>query len=63
MLNYGYTVLAERIERALVFEGYDPAAGTLHADLDGRASLTWDLIELLRPIVDKELVGWVQTQK
>lgn len=63
MLNYGYTILAGRIERALVFEGYDPAAGALHVHLDGRASLAWDLIELLRPSVDEQLMGWVQTQK
>lgn len=63
MLNYGYTILAGRIERTLVFEGYDPAAGALHVHLDGRASLAWDLIELLRPTVDEQLMGWVQTQK
>jgi CRISPR-associated protein Cas1 len=63
MLNYGYTVLAGRIERALVYEGYDPAAGTLHVITDGRASLVWDLIELLRPSVDEQLIGWIQTQK
>lgn len=63
MLNYGYTILAGRIERTLVFDGYDPAAGSLHVHLDGRASLAWDLIELLRPTVDEQLIGWVQTQK
>ncbi len=63
MLNYGYTILAGRIERALVFEGYDPAAGALHVHLDGRASLAWDLIELLRPSVDEQLMGWIQAQK
>lgn len=63
MLNYGYTILAGRIERALVFEGYDSAAGALHVHLDGRASLAWDLIELLRPSVDEQLLGWVQKQK
>lgn len=63
MLNYGYTVLAGRIERALIFDGYDPAAGSLHADMDGRASLAWDLIELLRPTLDDQLIGWIQTQK
>ncbi|SDU31046.1 CRISPR-associated endonuclease Cas1 [Nitrosomonas ureae] len=63
MLNYGYTILAGRLERALVYEGYDPAAGALHAYLDGRPSLAWDLIELLRPTVDEQLIGWIQTQK
>lgn len=63
MLNYGYTILAGRIERALVFEGYDPAAGALHVYLDGRASLAWDLIELLRPTLDEQLISWIQTQK
>jgi CRISP-associated protein Cas1 len=62
-LNYGYIVLAGRIERVLVFDGYDPAAGTLHAAIDERASLAWDLIELLRATLDKQLVGWVQKQK
>ncbi|MBA3756706.1 MAG: CRISPR-associated endonuclease Cas1 [Nitrosomonas sp.] len=63
MLNYGYTVLAGRIERALVFESFDPAAGTLHVVMDGRASLVWDLIELLRPALDEQLIGWIQTQR
>lgn len=63
MLNYGYTILAGRIERTLVFDGYDPAAGSLHVHLDGRPSLAWDLIELLRPTVDEQLIKWIQTQK
>lgn len=45
-----------------MFEGFDPAVGTFHADLEGRASLAWDLIELLRPSVDEQLINWMLTQ-
>ncbi|MGI8825226.1 MAG: CRISPR-associated endonuclease Cas1 [Chloroflexota bacterium] len=62
MLNYGYAVLAGRIQRAIVSRGLDPMAGVLHADRDGRASLVYDLIEPLRAQVDSRLLTWVQGQ-
>jgi CRISPR associated protein Cas1 len=34
----------------------DPALGVLHADRDGRASFVYDLLEPLRPIVDRMML-------
>ena len=52
-LNYGYAVALGNCTRALVGLGLDPSFGFLHhADAPGRLSLSYDLIELLRPRVD-----------
>ncbi len=52
-LNYGYAVALGNCTRALVGLGLDPAFGFLHhADAPGRLSLSYDVIELLRPRVD-----------
>jgi CRISPR-associated endonuclease Cas1 len=52
-LNYGYAVTLGNCTRALVGLGLDPAFGFLHhADAPGRLTLSYDVIELLRPRVD-----------
>ncbi len=52
-LNYGYAVTVGNCTRALVGLGLDPSFGFLHhADAPGRLSLSYDVIELLRPRVD-----------
>jgi CRISPR-associated endonuclease Cas1 len=52
-LNYGYAVTLGNCTRALVGLGLDPAFGFLHhGDAPGRLSLSYDVIELLRPRVD-----------
>jgi CRISPR-associated endonuclease Cas1 len=52
-LNYGYAVALGNCTRALVGLGLDPSFGFLHhADSPGRLSLSYDVIELLRPRVD-----------
>jgi CRISPR-associated protein Cas1 len=61
-LNLAYYVLAGRIERAIVARGLDPAVGSLHTERDGRNSLTYDLIEALRPRVDVKLMTWMGEQ-
>jgi len=49
-LNYGYAVALGNCTRALVGLGLDPSFGFLHhADVPGRLSLSYDVIELLRP--------------
>jgi CRISP-associated protein Cas1 len=63
MLNYAYAVLAGMIERAIISRGLDPTMGHLHAPKDGRASLVYDLIEPLRPMVDAQLLAWVQDEQ
>jgi CRISPR-associated protein Cas1 len=61
-LNLAYSVLAGRVERAIVARGLDPAVGSLHTERDGRNSLTWDLIEALRPRLDVKLLSWIASQ-
>jgi CRISPR-associated protein Cas1 len=52
-LNYGYAIALGNCTRALVGLGLDPSFGFLHhADAPGRLSLSYDVIELLRPRVD-----------
>jgi CRISPR-associated endonuclease Cas1 len=52
-LNYGYAITLGNCTRALVGLGLDPAFGFLHhADAPGRLSLSYDVIELVRPRVD-----------
>jgi CRISPR-associated endonuclease Cas1 len=52
-LNYGYAVVLGNCTRALVGLGLDPSFGFLHhADAPGRLSLSYDVIELLRPRID-----------
>jgi CRISPR-associated endonuclease Cas1 len=52
-LNYGYAVALGNCTRVLVGLGLDPSFGFLHhADAPGRLSLSYDVIELLRPRVD-----------
>ncbi|SFF03571.1 CRISPR-associated endonuclease Cas1 [Nitrosomonas sp. Nm166] len=63
ILNYAYAILAGQVERALQIAGLDVAVGSLHADQDGRASLVFDLIEPLRPVVDRTIFSWVTTQR
>ena len=63
ILNYAYSVLAGQVQRAAVAKGLDVAVGTLHADSDGRDSLTYDLMEPLRPRVDSQVLGWVAATK
>lgn len=63
ILNYAYAILAGQVERALQIAGLDVAVGSLHADHDGRASLVFDLMEPLRPVVDKVIFTWVTTQR
>ena len=52
-LNYGYAIALGNCTRALVGLGLDPSFGFLHhADAPGRLSLSYDVIELLRPRID-----------
>lgn len=67
MLNYSYAILSSEILKSLHMSGLDPYAGFLHADLYGRTSLVFDLMEEFRQqIVDKsvlKLINLGQIQK
>jgi len=53
VLNYLLAVAISEICIACHAAGLDPALGILHSDKAGRASLAYDLIELMRPSVDR----------
>lgn len=64
MLNYGYAILASEITKSILQNGLDPYCGFLHFDMDGRTSLTFDLIEPFRQqIVDKTVFGLVNKKQ
>jgi CRISPR-associated protein Cas1 len=60
MLNYAYGVLESQLRIATVAAGLDPAIGYLHASRPARAALVYDLMEPLRPQVDRRVLNFVQ---
>ena len=63
ILNYAYAVLESHVRIDIVSQGYDPTIGYLHAFEKYRAALVCDLMEPLRPIVDRTVLEFVQAQK
>lgn len=61
MLNYLYGVMTGEITIALNALGLDPTLGIMHTDKDNRASLAYDIIEPLRPILDRWFFQWLQS--
>ena len=53
LLNYLYALLEGEAAIAARIVGLDPGLGILHADLDSRDSLAADLMEPIRPLVDR----------
>lgn len=54
MLNYGYAVLRAAVARAVVAAGLHPALGVHHRHRNNAFCLADDLMEPLRPLVDRE---------
>lgn len=58
LLNYGYGILYQQVQRAIVLAGLDPYAGFIHTDRPGKPSLVLDLTEEFRPVaVDRVVIG------
>jgi CRISPR-associated endonuclease Cas1 len=53
MLNYAYACLESQVRIAAATYGLDPTIGYLHAVLPRRLALVYDLMEPLRPHVDR----------
>ncbi|WP_445185547.1 CRISPR-associated endonuclease Cas1 [Pseudonocardia sp. Cha107L01] len=53
LLNYAYRLAEIECRLACLTVGLDPAMGFLHADAQNRDSLALDLMEILRPDVDR----------
>ena len=62
MLNYGYSVLESEVRIAVVQAGLDPEIGYLHSNRKGRLSLVYDLMEPMRPVVDRAVLTFVNEQ-
>jgi CRISPR-associated endonuclease Cas1 len=59
LLNYTYRLAEIEARFALVRLGLDPGLGVLHTDTPGRDSLALDVLEPLRPEVDRFVLGLV----
>jgi CRISPR-associated protein Cas1 len=62
MLNYAYGVLESHVSMQVVLVGLDPAVGILHGSARGQHGLMFDLMEPLRPIVDRKVLKSVQSR-
>ena len=50
LLNYGYAMLRDAVEKAIINAGLNPYAGFIHADRPGKHSLTFDMMEEFRSV-------------
>ena len=55
-LNYMYGLTYTNVEKIIIVCGLDPNAGFYHKDHYGKPTLSYDLIEPCRPIIDKALL-------
>ena len=58
-LNYLYAILESESRLAAATLGLDPGLGVLHVDTTARDSLACDLMEAVRPEVDRYLLSWL----
>ena len=61
ILNYVYAILESRVRIQTVAAGFDLTIGYLHAGRRGRSDFVLDLMEPLRPIVDRKVLELVQS--
>lgn len=60
LLNYGYGMLYQQVETALILAGLDPFGGFLHVDRSGKESLVYDFVEEFRQqVVDRVVVALI----
>jgi len=72
VLNYLYGMAYADVEKIIILSGLDPNAGFFHSDSYGKPTLSYDIIEIVRPVVDKITVtsftkkmvhdDWFETQ-
>jgi CRISPR-associated endonuclease Cas1 len=61
MLNYAYGCLESQVRIAVVGAGFEPTVGYLHANHPGRVAFVYDLMEPLRPLVDRRVLEFVRS--
>lgn len=62
-LNYLYGMTYSIVESAVFAKGLDPFTGMLHTDNYNNPTLVYDLIEPIRPIIDRILISTVKENK
>jgi len=60
-LNYLYGMTYSVVESGVFAKGFDPFAGYVHTDDYVKTSLVFDLIEPVRPLIDRLLIELCQT--
>jgi CRISPR-associated endonuclease Cas1 len=56
MLNYGYGIVACQLRTQIVAAGLDPTVGVIHERKDNPTPLVYDLLEPIRPAVDRAVL-------
>lgn len=56
-LNYAYGIAYSDVEKIIILSGLDPNSGFYHADSYGKPTLSFDLMELVRPLIDRTVVS------
>ncbi|AIF84615.1 CRISPR-associated endonuclease Cas1 [Candidatus Nitrososphaera evergladensis SR1] len=57
LLNYAYGIAYSDVEKIIILSGLDPNSGFYHADSYGKPTLSFDLMELVRPLIDRTVVS------
>ena len=63
LLNYGYAIVRAATARALVSAGLQPALGVFHHRRDNPFCLADDVMEPLRPLVDRTVHGLLEKEE
>jgi len=59
ILNYAYGVLENQVRTQLSTMGVDPTIGYMHSRIENRHALVFDLMEPVRPIMDKRVLEFI----
>lgn len=59
MLNYAYGILENQVRTQIVGAGLDPTIGYFHGNYRAKHALVYDLMEPLRPLVDRSVLDFV----
>jgi CRISPR-associated protein Cas1 len=63
VLNYTYSLGYSTVEKIIILSGLDPNAGFYHADSYGKPTLSFDLMELSRPSMDRTVISLFTKKK
>jgi hypothetical protein len=62
LLNYGYALAEAETRLVILAVGLDPGIGIVHTDIRNRDSLALDLLEPVRPVVERHILSLLKTR-